>query len=64
VALKWGEVAADEAAFNSALHARWKRDLELGRMPNRIMENEVPRFSMPEGWSSDDLIYTGAKRQP
>jgi hypothetical protein len=62
VALKWAKVAADEAAFEAALHERWGRDYDLGRMPHHITNDEIPPFRMPAGWTEDDLKYGQGKR--
>jgi hypothetical protein len=62
IALKWAKVAADEAAFKAALHERWGRDYDRGRMPHHITNDEIPTFRMPAGWSEDDLKYRQGKR--
>jgi hypothetical protein len=62
VALKWAEVAADEAAYEAALRERWANDFARGRMPHHISDDEVPPFRMPDGWTEDDLKYRQARR--
>ena len=62
VALKWAKVAADEAAFKAALHELWEKDYEKGQPPHHIMDDEVPPFRMPPGWTEDDLRYRRAER--
>jgi hypothetical protein len=57
VALKWARVAADEAAFSTALHELWEKDYEKGQSPHHIMDDEVPPFRLPPGWTEDDLRY-------
>ncbi len=57
IALKWGKVAADEAAYMGTLHERWAVDFNQGRMPHHISADEVPPFRMPTGWTEDDLKY-------
>lgn len=62
IALKWARVAADEAAYYAALCERWAVDYGHGRTPHHIMDDEVPPFRMPAGWTEDDLKYQQAKR--
>ena len=62
IALKWARVAADEAAYNSELHRRWRRDYERDAPPHHITDEEVKPFAMPEGWTSDDWKWGQADR--
>jgi hypothetical protein len=55
VALKWAEVAANEAAYMASLHRVWGQDLSRDLMPHHITDLEIEPFKMPIGWSSDDL---------
>lgn len=55
VALKWAKVAANEAAYDAALHDRWGKDCDRGQLPHHITDDEVPPFRMPDGWTIDDL---------
>lgn len=57
VALRWAVTTADEAAFHAACHRIWRRDLEAGRSPRTANEREIPPFSMPAGWTPDDLRH-------
>jgi len=61
VALKWAEVAADQAAYMVALHERWGEDYKRFRMPHHISDREVKPFEMPADWTEEDLRY-GAGR--
>jgi hypothetical protein len=64
VALRWAEVAADEARYNAALHAIWRRDLERGGMGHHITDDEVAPFQMPDGWTPADRLYGQSGTQP
>ena len=55
VALKWAEVAADEAAYQAALRAVWKLDYAKRRWPRHLRDDEVRPFRMPAGWTPEDL---------
>ncbi len=57
MALKWAEVAANEAAYMVELHRRWRQDLARGLMPHHITAQEVEPFKMPMGWTPDDSRY-------
>jgi hypothetical protein len=59
VALKWAEVAADEARYYAALHDIWRQDLERGEIHHHITDDEVPPFKLPEGWTREDLRAPG-----
>lgn len=54
IALKWAEVAANEAAYMAALHRRWGQDLARGHMPHHVTDEEIDPFKMPIGWTPDD----------
>jgi hypothetical protein len=62
VALRWAEAAVDEARYHAALHGAWRRDYERGGMGHDIMDDEVPRFKMPAGWTEADLLYSETGR--
>jgi hypothetical protein len=57
IALKWAQAAADQAAYKSELHRRWRLDYERGKEPHHIPDLEVKPPAMPEGWTSDDLKW-------
>jgi hypothetical protein len=42
VALRWAEVAVDEARYNATLHGTWRRDYVRGGMGHHITGDEVP----------------------
>jgi hypothetical protein len=63
VALRWAEAAVDEARYNAALHAIWRRDYERGGMGHHITDDEVPPFKMPADWTAADLIHGGTNRK-
>ena len=54
VALKWAEVAANEASYMASLHRRRGQDYERGLMPHHISDQEIEPFKMPAGWTPDD----------
>jgi hypothetical protein len=62
VALKWSEVAADEAAYMAKVYKLCVLDLDRGRMPHHITNDEVKPFRMPDGWTRDDWKWSHANR--
>jgi hypothetical protein len=54
VALKWGLAAADEAAYQAAIYHLGVIDLERGRLPHYVTDDEVPPYKMPDDWTAQD----------
>jgi len=50
VAMKWAKTSAAEAAFKAEANRLWWLESALGRPPS----DEVPYFTMPEGWTEAD----------
>lgn len=48
IAMKWAKAAADEAAFMTELHRRWRLDYEHGREAHHITADEVKPFAIPK----------------
>jgi hypothetical protein len=50
VALKWAKLAAEEAAYEAALHDRWRSDYERHGSPRHITADEIKPPDLPDDW--------------